>query len=201
MWANPNPNPTGQCNEFGREAGLRTGPCEDAFNGWAGSLGNRIVNGVVKERVKVRPRASSEDEFFFFSSDTPLIELPVVFRIAVPLSWNLSGYISFCSLHFGRPSVDCAGRHLSVCPIQRFPQLVVSGSSQHGTIQGSFPSSWIFAYEARFWNFLNFWPAPNSNFLSFEESTHTGAWRDMSRVLHQAFLGSSISSSEFLINI
>ena len=47
-------------------------------------MGNRIVNGVVEERVKVCPRASSEDEFFFSSSDTPPIELPGVFRIAVP---------------------------------------------------------------------------------------------------------------------
>ena len=45
---------------------------------------NRIVNGVVEERVKVRPRASSEDEFFFSFSDTPPIEFPGVFRIAVP---------------------------------------------------------------------------------------------------------------------
>ena len=58
----------------------------DFVNGQARSLGNRIVNGVVEEGVKVRPRASSEDEFFFFSSDTPPIELPSVFRIAVPLS-------------------------------------------------------------------------------------------------------------------
>ena len=47
-------------------------------------MGNRIVNGVVEEGVKVRPRASSKGEFFFFSSDTP-IELPGVFRIALPL--------------------------------------------------------------------------------------------------------------------
>ena len=48
-------------------------------------MGNRIVNGVVEEGVKVRPRASSEDEFFFFSYDTPPIELPGVFRIALSL--------------------------------------------------------------------------------------------------------------------
>ena len=53
---------------------------EDFVNGWARSLGNRIVNGVVEARVKVRPRTSSEDEFFFSSSDTPPIELPGVFR-------------------------------------------------------------------------------------------------------------------------
>ena len=49
------------------------------MNGRAGSLGNKIVNGVVEERVKVHPWASSEDEFFFSLSDTPPIELPGVF--------------------------------------------------------------------------------------------------------------------------
>ena len=48
-------------------------------------MGNRIVNSVVGGRVKVRPRASSEDEFFFSSSDTSPIELSGVFRIAVLL--------------------------------------------------------------------------------------------------------------------
>ena len=46
-------------------------------------MGNKIVNSVVGGRVKVRPRASSEDEFFFSSSDTPPIELSGVFRIAI----------------------------------------------------------------------------------------------------------------------
>ena len=55
------------------------GLCEDFVNGRAGSLGNRIVNSVVGGKVKVRPRASSEDEFFFSSSDTSPIELPGVF--------------------------------------------------------------------------------------------------------------------------
>ena len=53
-------------------------------------MGNRIINSVVGGRVKVRPRASSEDEFFFSSSDTPLIELSGVFRIAVPLIREIS---------------------------------------------------------------------------------------------------------------
>ena len=48
-------------------------------------MGNRIVNSVVGGRVKVRPRASSEDEFFFSSSDTAPLELSGVFRITVPL--------------------------------------------------------------------------------------------------------------------
>ena len=106
-----------QYNEFGREAGSRTGPL------W----GLRQRSGrIVRERdhqrrrwgVKVYPRASSEDEFFFFSSDTSRLELSGVFRTAIPpFLWDLSGYISFCSLHLGRPSVDHAGRYLSICPI------------------------------------------------------------------------------------
>ena len=115
------------------------GLCEDFVNGRAGSLGKRIVNGVVEERVKVCPQASSEDEFFFFSSDTPPIELPGVFRIVVPpFVRSFWLYIFFCSLHLGRPFVDCASHHLSVCPIQRFPPLAVSCSGQHGAAQGSF---------------------------------------------------------------
>ena len=65
--------------KWAQELGL----CEDFVNGWAGSLGSRIVNGVVGG-VKVRPRALSEDEFFFSSSDTTQLELSGVFRIAIP---------------------------------------------------------------------------------------------------------------------
>ena len=61
------------------------GLCEDFVNGWAGSLGSRVVDGIVGGRVKVRPQASSEDEFFFSSSNTAQLELSGVFRIAVPL--------------------------------------------------------------------------------------------------------------------
>ena len=60
------------------------GLCEDFVNSRAGSLGSRIVNGVVGG-VKVRPRALSEDEFFFSSSDTTQLELSGVFRIVVLL--------------------------------------------------------------------------------------------------------------------
>ena len=66
--------------KWAQELGL----CEDFVNGWAGSLGSRIVNGVVGG-VKVRPRALSEDEFFFSSSDTTQLELFGVFRIVVLL--------------------------------------------------------------------------------------------------------------------
>ena len=48
-------------------------------------MGSRIFNGVFRGRVKVRPRALSEDEFFFSSSDTAQLELSGVFRIVVPL--------------------------------------------------------------------------------------------------------------------
>ena len=59
------------------------GLCEDAFNSRAGSSRNWIVYSVVGGKVKARPRSSAEDDFFFSSSDTPPIELPSVFRIAV----------------------------------------------------------------------------------------------------------------------
>ena len=61
------------------------GLCEDFVNSRAGSLGSRVVDGIVGGRVKVRSRASFEDEFFFFSSDTAQLELSGVFWIAVPL--------------------------------------------------------------------------------------------------------------------
>ena len=66
------------------------GLCEDLVNGRARSLGDRIINGVVEERVKARPRSTAEDDFFFSSSDTPPIELPGVFRIAVLLLRGIS---------------------------------------------------------------------------------------------------------------
>ena len=46
-------------------------------------MGNWIVNNVVGGKVKAHPRSSAEDDFFS-SSDTSPIELPSVFRIAVP---------------------------------------------------------------------------------------------------------------------
>ena len=83
-----------QYNEFGREAGSRTGPL------W----GLRQRSGrIVRERdhqrrrggVKVYPRVSSEDGFFFFSSDTSRLELSGVFRTAIPpIVWPLLLFIS-----------------------------------------------------------------------------------------------------------
>ena len=61
------------------------GLCEDFVNGRAGSLGSRVVDGIIGGRVKVRRQALSEDEFFSSSSDTAQLELSGVFRIAVSL--------------------------------------------------------------------------------------------------------------------
>ena len=65
--------------KWAQELGL----CEDFVNSRAGSLGSRIIKGV-EEGVKVCPRASSEDEFFFSFSDTSRLELSGVFRTAIP---------------------------------------------------------------------------------------------------------------------
>ena len=75
------PNTMNLVEKRARELGL----CKDAFNGRAGSSGNWIVYSVVGGKVKARPRSSAEDDFFFSSFDTPPIELPCVFGIAVPL--------------------------------------------------------------------------------------------------------------------
>ena len=80
------PNTMNLVEKRARELGL----CEDAFNGRAGSLGNWIVNSVVRRKVKARPRSSAGDDFFFSSSDTPPIELPGVFRLAVLLLREIS---------------------------------------------------------------------------------------------------------------
>ena len=80
----PKPNRPNTMNLVEKRA-QELGLCEDFVNGQAGSLGSKIVNGVVGGRVKVRPRASSEDEFFFSFSNTTQLELSGVFRIAVLL--------------------------------------------------------------------------------------------------------------------
>ena len=45
---------------------------------------------MVGGRVKARPRASTEDDFFFSSSNTAPLELSGVFRIGVPLIREIS---------------------------------------------------------------------------------------------------------------
>ena len=72
-----------QYNEFGREASSRTGPLRGLRQ-----RSGRIVMEQERQRrkggVEVCPRASSEDEFFFSSSDITQLELSGVFQIAIP---------------------------------------------------------------------------------------------------------------------
>ena len=74
-----------QYNEFGREAGLRTEPlwgCLQRSGGIIGEL-DRQQRGWGKGQSS--SSVLSRGWFFFFpSSDTPPIELPGVFRIALP---------------------------------------------------------------------------------------------------------------------
>ena len=95
------PNTMNLVEKWAEELGL----CENFVNGRVGSLGNRIVNSVVEKRVKVRPRASSDDEFFFSSSDTPPIELPGVFWIALPPLREISLVIYILLLPSSWPSI------------------------------------------------------------------------------------------------
>ena len=78
----PKPNRPNTMNLVEKRA-WELGLCEDAFNGRARSSGNWIVYSVVGGMVKARPQSSAEDDFFFSSSDTPPIELPCIFRIAI----------------------------------------------------------------------------------------------------------------------
>ena len=128
------PNTMNLVEKRAQELGL----CEDFVNGRAGSSGSRIVNGVVGGRVKVRPRALSEDEFFFSSSDTARLELSDVFRIALSLFvrsfWLYilllpSSWLFICRLC--RSPLECLS-HLVL------PSTCVSYSGHHGTVQGSF---------------------------------------------------------------
>ena len=130
-------------------------------------MGNRIVNGGVKERVKVRPRASSEDEFFFSSSDTPPIELPGVFRIAIPLPCEVSlviyilllpsSWLSICRLrrspleclsHPALPSTCCelqwaAWHYLGVIPSLMRPDCQLRATIALSPCSHSYPSTLV----------------------------------------------------------
>ena len=102
-----------QYNEFGREASSRTGPLRGLRQ-----RSDRIVREEDHQRrrggVKVCPRASSEDEFFFSSSDTTQLELSGVFRIAISLfGWLLLLFISLFrssssyTCQSSRPILEC----------------------------------------------------------------------------------------------
>ena len=85
------------------------------------------------------PRMNSSSSWVSGASRS---ELSRILRTAIfrPASYlrDLYRYISFYPIHLDRPSVDHAGRYLSICPIQRFPQLAVSYNRQGDTVQGSF---------------------------------------------------------------
>ena len=103
------------------------------------------------ERVKVYPRALSEDKFFFFSvlrcftarafkslkNCDRLPSFSPSFSIS-PFPWRTFSVIYPSLIDLGRPFVDYASRYLSVYPIRRLPQLAVSCNKQGDTIQGSF---------------------------------------------------------------
>ena len=52
---------------------------------WSGRIVRERVHQRRRRGVKFYPRASSEDEFFFFSSDTSWLEFSGVFQTAIPL--------------------------------------------------------------------------------------------------------------------
>ena len=67
--------------------------CEDFVNSQAGSLGEQDRQRR-REGVKVYPRASSEDEFLFSSSDTTQLGPSGVFRITLFRETSLVIYSS-----------------------------------------------------------------------------------------------------------
>ena len=125
-----------QYNEFGRESDLRTGPLwglrqwsgriigeqDRQWRSWGGGQGPSM--GLIRGWILLL--------FFWYSTNRTSWCLPNCRPL--PREISLWLYIFFYSLHLGRPSVDCAGHHLSVCPIQCFPPLAVSCSGQHGTV-------------------------------------------------------------------
>ena len=78
-----------QYNEFGREAGSRTGPLR-GLRQWSGKIFGEQDRQRHRGGVKVYPRVSSEDEFLFSSSDTTQLGPSGVFRIAIPLLREIS---------------------------------------------------------------------------------------------------------------
>ena len=100
-----------QYNEFGRKAGSRIGPLRGLRH-----RSGRIVREQDHQRgrggVKVCPRASSEDEFFFSSSDTSRLELSGVFRTAMPSLCEVSLVIYILLLPSSWPSICWSCRSL-----------------------------------------------------------------------------------------
>ena len=129
------PNIMNLVKKWAQELGLSEGFINDLTGSW----GSKIVKGVEEGWMlilRLCSRMNSSSSRFFGASRS---ELSRVLRAAIPPSlWDLCCYISFYSIHLDHPSIDHAGRYLSTCLIQRFPQLVVSYSRQGDTVQGSF---------------------------------------------------------------
>ena len=85
-----------QYNKFGREASSRTGPLW-GLRQRSGRIVGEQDHQWHRGGVKVYPRASSEDEFFFSSSDTTQLGPSGVFWIAIPLLREISLVIYFCA--------------------------------------------------------------------------------------------------------
>ena len=100
------------------------GLCEDFVNN-----SGRIVGEQDRQRrrggVKVYPRASSEDEFFFFSSDTSRLELSGVFQIAIPLF--VRSLLLFISLFCSSSSYTCQSS-MHAYPQVHVPSAILSGA-------------------------------------------------------------------------
>ena len=108
----PKPNRP-KYNEFGKEAGSRTGPLQ-RFHQRSGKIVREQDRQRRRGGVKVCPRASSKDEFFFSSSNTTQLELSGVFRIAIPpFRWLLLLFISLFrssssyTCQSSRPILEC----------------------------------------------------------------------------------------------
>ena len=126
-----------QYNEFSREAGSRTGPLW-GLHQWSCRIVRERDHQRRRGGVKVYPRASSKDEFFFFSSDTSRLELSSVFRTAIPpFLWDLSGYISFSYVHPPPTLVSHPCLYSSARPIGHSFWHSVSSCGPHRVVQGS----------------------------------------------------------------
>ena len=133
----PKPNRP-KYNEFGKEAGSRTGPLQ-RFHQRSGKIVREQDRQRHRGGVKVCPRASSKDEFFFSSSNTTKLELSGVFRIAIPpFRWLL---LLFISLFRSSSSYTCqSSRPILECTSpQPFFLRSVSSCGPHRAVQGSHP--------------------------------------------------------------
>ena len=131
-----------QYNEFSREAGSRTGPLR-GLRHRSGRIFREQDHQRGRGGAKVCPRASSEDEFFFSSSDTSLLELSGVFRTAIPPLREVSLVI-----YPSAPFILVV--HLLTMQVATWVSVPsnasfwrsVSSCGPHRAVQGSHPHQW-----------------------------------------------------------